>query len=217
MVEGGLTERLASGDLHSDLGRRDDGVVRVGLVTRVHATLHGLARSIEGGLGDGVVLSKELEDDHITDRNVVKLLRLVDQAIGATNDDGVTGRRLRRVDSRRSGVLAGGSDSLGDRDLFIVGCGLDILTTGVTPDDDDFCLGVGSEALALHAVDEVVLVRELLDLLVLLGDLRNLLMLVDDLVLINRSGSEVTIKLGNVAAATLDEVTVTLVEVRASP
>lgn len=148
MVKCGHTERLLGRDLHGDLRSRHHTVVRVGLVASVHATLHSFAGRIEAGLRDGVVLSKELEDDHITDGNILQLVGLVDQTSGTANSDGVAGRG-----GRGSSFTTGSSrDCLGDSDLLIVG-GLLSPCARVGPDDDDLCLGVGSKAVAFHLID----------------------------------------------------------------
>lgn len=150
--------------MHGNLGGGDDAVVGVGLEARLHATLDGLAGSIKGRLSDGVVGSEELKDDHVTDGDVVELIRLVDQATGATNSDSVCSRGMGNGGSLALGdgvVLAittgdnsrmlasTDSDGLGDGDLLIVGLS-GMLASGVGPDDDDLSLGVSREARAVH-------------------------------------------------------------------
>lgn len=136
-----LTKGFSGGDLHGDLRRRDDSVVGVGLMASVHAALESLAGGVEAGLRDRVVLGEELEDDHVTNGDILQLIGLVDQPSRASNSDGVGGRggRGSSLATRRS------SDGLGHGDLLIVG-GLLSPRTRVGPDDDDFCLGIGSKA-----------------------------------------------------------------------
>lgn len=56
--------------MHGDLRSRNDSVVLVGLEARVHTTSHRVAGSSKGGLGNGVVLAHESEDDHIAHRSL---------------------------------------------------------------------------------------------------------------------------------------------------
>lgn len=156
-----LTERLVGHDLHSDLRSGDDGVVGVGLEARVHATLNGVARGVKGRLGDGVVLRQELEDDDVANGDVLELIGLVGQASGTANLDGVSssgdgscagGSLLAGLRGRSAGSL-GGSAAGDDGDLLVDDGGLSA-ATGVGPDDDDVGLGLGGDAVALHAVGE---------------------------------------------------------------
>lgn len=141
-----LTERSRGHNLHSDLRSGNDGVVGVGLEARVHAALQLLARSVEGRLGNGVVHGVELEDDGVTNGNVVELRGGVDEASGSSNGDGVGGTGSsggRGLSSHRHG--------LGDGDLRVVGRGSGT-ATGVSPDDDDLGQSVGCDAVAGHAI-----------------------------------------------------------------
>lgn len=140
-----LTERSRGHNLHSNLGSRRDGVVGVGLEARVHTTIKLLARSVESRLGNCVVHRLELEDDGVTNGDVVELRRRVNKTSGSSNGDG--------VGSTGSGSgcgLSSNSHGLGDSDLLVVGGGSGTATR-VGPDDDDLGQSVGSDAVTSHA------------------------------------------------------------------
>lgn len=79
-----LTDRRGNIDLHGHLRRRVDGVIGVGLETRVHAARQCVTRGGERGLRYGVVGAHEGEDDHVAhggrDRR-----GCIHEASGATN------------------------------------------------------------------------------------------------------------------------------------
>lgn len=64
--------------MYGDLRRRNDSVVGVGYEVRVYVIGNSVVGSIEGRLGDGVVLREEFEDDGVIDGDVVKLVGLED-------------------------------------------------------------------------------------------------------------------------------------------
>lgn len=124
-------KRLGRHDLHRDLGRRDDGVVGVRLRVGVHAAVERVAGRGEAGLGGGVHLAHELEDNHVTDGSL-DLLGGEDQAGITANDDGVGGL------GRRLGSSGGYfSNGLGHDDLLVNRGRLGSLSSGVRPDNDD--------------------------------------------------------------------------------
>lgn len=125
------TKRGVNHNLHRDLRRRVDGVVGVGLVTRVHAAVEGSAGGVESGLGSRVVLAEEAEDDSVANRGAY-LLRVEGETLRTTNSDtvgsaastdGARGRgdnRSRaspiRYDSGRGRGTGGAANRLGDGD-----------------------------------------------------------------------------------------------------
>lgn len=137
--------------MHSNLRGGNDGVIGVGLVTGIHAALESTARVIEGRLGDGVVLGKELEDDGVANRNVLKLRGLEDETSRAANLDGMAGSKMRHggggalVDgvsdavtaSNLCLVLGGSGDCFRHYNLFVDSLGHSLGATGVSPDDED--------------------------------------------------------------------------------
>lgn len=159
-----LTKRSIDHNLHSDLGRRRNGVVGVGLESRVHAALERLARLGEAGLGDGVVVGEEFEDDGVTDGDG-ELVRLVGETTGATNLDSVAGTRANHgsslavldggggaVLSSNGSRLLSSNDSLGNSDL-VVDVGSLGAVSGVVPDDDDLGASSLGDTRALHATE----------------------------------------------------------------
>lgn len=129
---GVLTEGLVGRHLHGDLRWRAGGVVGVGLEARVHTARKGITRSLKSGLGNGMVLSKVGEDDHVVEIDL-HLIRGEDKAGRAAHNDAVgldaARSRLRRRGARRRKGLAAanlrvdGGPLLGPRWL--------------DPDDDD--------------------------------------------------------------------------------
>ena len=116
--------------MHSNLRRRVDGVVGVGLVARVHAALEGLAGHVKRGLSGGVVLAEEGEDDGITDGSG-ELGRVELEALGAADRNAVSGAGTGRSDgscvARGSGLggrSSGGSGVSVDRGRYCDGGGL---------------------------------------------------------------------------------------------
>lgn len=147
----GLTEGLGGHDLHGDHRGRGDGVVGVGLGVGVHAALKRVARLVEGGLGSGVHLGHELEDDHVA--NVGLDLGRGEHEAGVTTNNNVVGglgtgaalssggrrRLVRRAFRDRHGLL------------LMYGRRLGRLATGVRPDYDH----LGRLPAADGAVDPV--------------------------------------------------------------
>lgn len=178
--------------MHGDLRRRNDSVVGVGHEARVHAIGNSVAGSIEGRLGDGVVLREELEDDGVTDGDVVKLVGLEDQTTGTTDCNSVA-----RASSRDSGGLVlhdGGGDTIVHGDLSGVS------TSGDGLGDSDLLVDDGRRGIATRVCPDQVsrrllvlrlLLRQLLLLLLLLGGLSLLLGDLGDRVLHDRSSNGV--------------------------
>lgn len=159
MEEEERTKRSRDHHLHGHLGRRDDAVVFVGLKARVHAAGEELAGGGKGGLGDGVVLAQEGEDDHVADvgRDAVGL---VDEALGAADGDGVRGEGAGGLGgggrALRGGVGSGrgrgrGVGSTGGHGLrhglhLVDGLGGAGGAAAVDPDDDDVLARAGDQA-----------------------------------------------------------------------
>lgn len=133
-------QRLSGHDLHSDLGRGDDAVIRVGLEAGSLTTGKRLAGLGKGRLGGGVVLVEEGEDNHVADSSL-DLGGSVDEAGGTTNSDLVGDNGSGGSSGSTSGTGTSSlSDGLGDSDgLVYRGSGSD--TTGVGPDDNDLSTG----------------------------------------------------------------------------
>lgn len=89
-IWGNLTKRSINHDLHSNLRRRVDGVVEIGLETRVHASRERHAGFIKGRLRHGVVLAEEGEDDGIA-HGRLRLRRAKGQTLRSADGDGVRG------------------------------------------------------------------------------------------------------------------------------
>lgn len=167
-----LTERCADHDLHGDLGRRVNGVVGVGLVSRVHATIEGNARGVESGLGGGVVLAQEGEDDGIalgsrelrgvkgktlgtTDSDAVSSTSGADGA-GSAGSDGRVGLDVPTSDGSSSGSLSTTSNGL----RYCDGSGLvedsgSGTTTAVNPENVDLNTGTRAQAKSFELVEEL--------------------------------------------------------------
>lgn len=131
-----LTKRSVNHDLHGDLGRRVDSVVGVGLETGVHTASKGIARGLEGGLGDGVVLAEEGEDNAIA-HGGLDLLGLESETLGATDRDGV-GCGGTAYDVRCDGTTRCCGSSLAGNDSWGSGSGTanDCLSDGHGAADD---------------------------------------------------------------------------------
>jgi len=155
-MRGWLTQRGVDHDLHGNLGRRVDGVVGVGLVSRVHAAGEGIARGLKRGLRDSVVLAQEGEDERVTDGGPEDL-GVERETLGSTHGDAVGGTSAGSHGSAstaagdergRSGHLAGAaghrrggsgaSHGLGDRDgLGLVEDGRRLAASDVDPEEVD--------------------------------------------------------------------------------
>lgn len=98
--------------MHSDLGRGVDGVVGVGLETRVHTTVKRVARSVEGRLSGSVVLAEEGEDDGIANGSL-ELLGAEGKTLRATDGDAVSSTAGTNNGIGR-GLLDGGAGLAGD-------------------------------------------------------------------------------------------------------
>ena len=159
-------EGVGGHDLHGNLGRGDNGVVGVGHEAGVHTAGEGVAGGVESGLGDGVVLAVEGEDDHVTNiggdllREEGETLRTTDVdgmgGTGAGNDTASTG-----LDGGGDTVDAsngGGSSARGDGDglshsHLLVESGGRKTTTLVNPDDDGVDAADGTETNASNSTD----------------------------------------------------------------
>lgn len=159
-------ERVGGHDLHGDLGRGNDAVVRVGHVARVHAAGKRVARGLETRLGNGVVLAVEGEDDHVTNVGG-DLLGEERETLGTTDIDGVGGTKTGNntastgLDGGRGTVVAedggGGStgrngDGLGDGHL-LVESGRGNTTALADPDNDGVDTADGTEANAAETTE----------------------------------------------------------------
>lgn len=159
-------ERVGGHDLHGDLGRRNDGVVRVGHIARVHAAGKRVARGLETRLGNGVVLAVEGEDDHVTNVGG-DLLGEERETLGTTDIDGVGGASAGNntastgLDGGRGTVVAedggggsagGNGHGLGDGDL-LVESGRGNTTTLADPDNDGVDTADGTEANAAETTE----------------------------------------------------------------
>lgn len=153
---GQLTERGVDHDLHGNLGGRVDGVVGVGLVSRVHAAGEGIARGFERRLRDRVVLAQEGEDERVTDGGPENL-GVEGETLGSANGNAVGGTgagshgsasTAAGDDRGRGGHLAGAaghrrsgsgaSNGLGDGDgLGLVEDGRRLAASEVDPEEVD--------------------------------------------------------------------------------
>lgn len=61
-----LTDRSCNLDLHGHSRWWRDSVVKICHEASIHTTFDLLARRVKSGLGCGVVLRLELEDDHVS-------------------------------------------------------------------------------------------------------------------------------------------------------
>jgi len=83
---------LVIGDSNGE-GHQSWGVLHVGAESGINTTIFRYARSIEGGLGDGMVIGKNVEQDNISNLDIGNILRVVLEnwrsSIKTANLDGV--------------------------------------------------------------------------------------------------------------------------------